>query len=127
MEMAEAETVERLLPVACVTDCRSLCNTIVKETSIPEDGASPVQLALFRQRLSAGPARDRAKAQLLWGPTRRQVADGLTKKGLSAAVRELMETASVVLRGESATAVGHLGRREGEQVGRRTWRRLNRP
>ena len=54
------------------------------------------------QKLSAGAGRQIQKSELLWLPTRHQLGDGLTKAGLTGAVREILEKGKAVFHGKSA-------------------------
>ena len=56
-----------------------------------------VPVESLRAAVSAGPGRDIRKAEARWVPSRWQLADCLTKKGLSAVFRERMSKASTRL------------------------------
>lgn len=100
----EDEGLEELIQIKLITDCRSLFDCIKKTGSIPSDKVSAVSLAAARQRVSAGPGRVKSKAELLWVPTRHQLADGLTKAGLGNALREVIQKNACIFHGASAKA-----------------------
>ena len=64
---------------------------------MPDDKWVAVPVASLRGAVSAGPGRDTRKAEARWVPSRWQLADCLTKKGLSAVFRERMSKASTRL------------------------------
>ena len=98
-------SLESIMPLLLCTDCRSLFDCIKKEGSIPSDRLSAVTVAAFRDSVSAGNGRDYSKAELLWVPTRHQLADSFTKHGLSNACREIMSKGQAKFHGASAKAV----------------------
>ena len=88
-----------LVPMSVVTDCKSIYDTVHKDGQHISDKASVIHAVLLRQMLSTRGAS--GKAQLLWVPTRHQVADGLTKGARSKEMREQLRC-GVVFREESA-------------------------
>ena len=75
-----------LVPVTFVTDCRSIYDTVHKDGQHVSDKGNIVHAVLLRQLLST--RGDAQKANLIWVPTRCQLADALTKAGRSADLRE---------------------------------------
>ena len=73
------------------TDCKSLFDHMKRENAVPDDKWIAVPVASLRGAISAGPGRDTRKAEARWVPSRWQLADCLTKKGLSAGFRETMK------------------------------------
>ena len=79
------------IPIMLFTDCKSLFDHMKKENAVPDDKWIAVPVASLRGAISAGPGRDTRKAEARWVPSRWQLADCLTKKGLSAGFRETMK------------------------------------
>ena len=78
---------QQLCPITLITDCKSIYDTVHKDGQHVSEKGNIVHAVLLRQLLSTrGDAT--GKAGLLWVPTRCQLADGLTKVGRGADVRE---------------------------------------
>jgi len=88
---------ESEIPIVLFTDCKSLHDNLKKEGSVPDDKWVAVPIASLRGAVSAGPGRDVRKAESRWVPSRWQLADCLTKKGLSAAFRERIASGTTKL------------------------------
>jgi len=73
-----------------VTDCKSVYDNVSKECSLCDDRHTALYIAALRQSVSAGPQRDEAKSELLWVPSRHQLADGLTKSGFGDRIRDFL-------------------------------------
>jgi hypothetical protein len=76
-----------------------------KQGSVPEDRQTAIYIAALRQEVSAGPQRQQSKAQMLWVPSRWQLADAFTKPGLSEALREVLMQNKTRLHEPSAQAI----------------------
>ena len=80
---------EDVLPTKIVVDCKSLFDNMCKEASVPDDRWTAIYIAQLRCAVSAGPGRREDRTEMLWVPSRWQLADGLTKKGLGDRIRSL--------------------------------------
>ena len=80
------------LPIVLFTDCKSLFDNLKKEGSVPDDKWVAISIAALRGAVSAGPGRNKKKAECRWVPSRWQLADCLTKRGLAEAFRERIRT-----------------------------------
>ena len=103
---------EQDLGITLYTDCKSLYDHMKCEGTVPEDRYTAVQVAALRCEVSAGPGRRVDKAAMKWLPSRWQLADGLTKSGLSEKMRELLTRGSTRLHELSAPCAagrGHAG------------------
>ena len=96
---------EEHLPIKMITDCKSLYDHTLKESSIPDDRWTAIYVAALKCGLSAGPGRDSSKAELLWVPSRCMIADGLTKTGLSQLFRRFLKTATAMFHEESMQSI----------------------
>ena len=76
------------IKIVLFTDCKSLFDNLKKDGSVPDDKWIAVPVAALRGAISAGPERNRSKSECRWVPSRWQLADCLTKKGLAAGFRE---------------------------------------
>ena len=85
------------IPVMLSTAYKSLFDNLKKDGSVPDDKWVAVPVASLRGAVSAGPGRDTRKAEARWVPSRWQLADCLTKKGVSATFRERMSKGSARL------------------------------
>ena len=92
-----------------VTDCKSLYDHLKLDGKVPEYRQTALYIAAFRQRFAAGAATG-AKTRVLWGPSRWQLADALTKFGLDNEFRMLMATATTRLHEESAQLLKRQGK-----------------
>ena len=88
---------EDVMKLEVMTDRRSLYDHMVKESSLPGDRWTAVQVAAFRGCVSAGLRRDRSKSATRWVPSWHQLADALTKKGLGDVMRALLSTGTTRL------------------------------
>ena len=100
-----------LCPVTMVTDCKSIYDTVRKDGQRVGEKGSIVHAVLLRQLLTT--RGDSGKAQLMWVPTRCQLADGLTKASRGGDIREqlslgLLVHEKAVKRGKTST-----GQRDG--------------
>ena len=75
--------------LSLITDCKSIYDTVHKDGQHVSDKSGVIQAVLLRQLLTTRHAP--GKSQLLWVPTRHQLADGFTKGGRSRELRELLE------------------------------------
>ena len=96
---------ESEMPIILFTDCKSLYDNLKKEGSVPDDKWVAVPVASLRGAVSAGPGRDERKSECRWVPSRWQLADCLTKKGLSEAFRERMASGTTRLHEPSLQSV----------------------
>ena len=80
---------EDVIPTKIVVDCKSLFDNMCKEASVPDDRWTAIYIAQLRCAVSAGPGRREDRAEMLRVPSRCQLADGLTKKGLGDRIRSL--------------------------------------
>ena len=80
---------EDVIPTKIVVDCKSLFDNMCKEASVPDDRWTAIYIAQLRCVVSAGPGRREDRTEMLWVPSRCQLADGLTKKGLGDRIRSL--------------------------------------
>jgi len=96
---------ETELPIVMFTDCKSLYDNLKKEGSVPDDKWVAVPIASLRGAVSAGPGRDTRKSECRWVPSRWQLADCLTKKGLAASFRERIASGTTRLHEESLQSV----------------------
>ena len=78
-----------LVAMSLITDCKSIYDTVHKDGQHVSDKSGVIQAVLLRQLLTTRHAP--GKSQLLWVPTRHQLADGFTKGGRSRELRELLE------------------------------------
>ena len=85
------------LPIVLYTDCKSLFDNLRKEGSVPEDKWVAVAIASLRGAVSAGPGRNTSKSECRWVPSRWQLADCLTKRGLAAGFRERIDAGTTKL------------------------------
>ena len=76
-----------------------------KDGSVPEDKQVAVSMASLRGTVSAGPGRNKSKAEALWLPSRWQLADCLTKRGLGSMLRERLAHGSTRLHELSLAAI----------------------
>jgi len=81
---------ETVAPIKMVTDCKSVFDHLKKEGAVPDDRWTALYVAALKCGVSCGPERDLEKAACLWVPSRWQLADVLTKLGLSSKFREIM-------------------------------------
>ena len=81
---------EQDLGIVLYTDCKSFYDHMKREGTVPEDPYTAMQVAVLRCEVGAGPGRRVDKAAMKWLPSRWQLADGLTKNGLSEKTRELL-------------------------------------
>ena len=88
---------ETEIPIVLFTDCKSLFDHLKKEGSVPDDKWVAVPIGSLRGAVSAGPGRNEAKADCRWVPSRWQLADCLTKKGLAAGFRERISSGTTRL------------------------------
>jgi len=91
--------------VLMFTDCKSLFDNLRKDGSVPDDRWTAIAIAGLRCAVSAGPGRRQDKAECLWVPSRWQLADGLTKRGLDKVVRARMLSGTTRLHEESLQAI----------------------
>ncbi len=89
------------IPIVLFTDCKSLYDNLKKEGSVPDDKWVAVPIASLRGAISAGPGRNKSKSEARWVPSRWQLADCLTKKGLAASFRERLEDGTAKLQRQS--------------------------
>ena len=75
-----------LVPVTFVTDCRSIFDTVHKDGQHIGEKGNVIHAVLLRQLLTTRP--DGLKANLMWVPTRCQLADALTKCGRASDLRD---------------------------------------
>ena len=101
---------ESLMKISTVTDCRSVYDCVLKESSTPDDRRTAISVASLRQGVSAGSGRDLRKSALMWVPTRCQIADGLTKSGLAKSMRAILEAGERRLHELSKKALRARGR-----------------
>jgi hypothetical protein len=87
--------------IVLLTDCRSLFDHLVKDGSVPDDRWVAVSVAALRCALSAGPGREKRKAECKWVATEWQLADCLTKIGLDAVIQLRMKLGDTRLHEES--------------------------
>ena len=92
------------MPICVMTDCTSLVYYPPKEGAVSEDRHTAVKIARLRQVPSARPDRNKQKAMLAWCPSRCQLADFLTKYGLSKSCRVFREAAAATFHEQSAQA-----------------------
>ena len=78
--------------VKLVVDCKSLYDNMAKDASVPEDKWTAIYIGALRCGVSAGVGRSQDKAEMLRVPSRHQLADGLTKKGLGDNLRQIMRS-----------------------------------
>eukprot|EP00439_Symbiodinium_sp_Y106_P010950 s656_g1.t1 len=78
---------QELCPITLITDCKSIYDTVHKDGQHVSEKGNIVHAVLLRQLLTTRESTS-GKANLLWVPTRCQLADGLTKTGRGADVRE---------------------------------------
>jgi hypothetical protein len=89
-----AEVSQKVVPIMCYTDCRSLYDHVMQKGKLPDDRHEALHIAELRQMLQAGPVADcDQRARLNWVPSRAMLADGLTKPGLSKQMRAVLGTA----------------------------------
>ncbi len=88
---------ETEIPIILFTDCKSLYDHLKKDGSVPDDKWVAVSMASLRGAVSAGPGRDVRKSEAKWVPSRWQLADCLTKKGLAASFRERLASGTTKL------------------------------
>ena len=69
------------------TDCTSLYDNLKKDGAVPEGKWLAVAVASVKCMVSAGAGRDTRRAEYRWTASRWQLADGLTKTGLSNTLR----------------------------------------
>ena len=81
-----------VIGVKLVVDCKSLYDNMAKDASVPEDKWTAIYIGALRCGVSAGVGRSQDKADMLWLPSRHQLADGLTTKGLGDNVRQIMRS-----------------------------------
>ena len=81
---------EKDMTLRLISDCKSLYDHLCKDGAVPEDKWTAVYVAALKCGVSAGPGRDESKAGLMWVASRWQLADVLTKGGLSRMFREIM-------------------------------------
>jgi len=96
---------EDQVPMRIMTDCKSLYDNIAKDCSLCDDRNTALYIASLRQQVSAGPQRDMRLAGMSWVPSRHQLADGLTKAGLSDTLRNVLRTGTALFHEESAQAL----------------------
>jgi len=89
--MACTQWSEDVMPVQLLTDCKSLYDHLARDSKLPDDRWTALYVSALRCAASAGPGRDVSKCAVRWVASRHQLGDGLTKKGLSDRVRELMK------------------------------------
>ena len=77
---------EEHLRVVLFTDCKSLYDNLRKDGSVPEDKWTAVIFAALRQYVSAGAERNTSKSECRWLASRWQLADTLTKQGISSSL-----------------------------------------
>ena len=87
------------------TDCKSLFDHLKKEGAVPDDKWVAVPLGSLRSAVSAGPGRNLKKSECRWVPSRWQLADCLTKKGLAADFRQKLATGVTKLHELSLQAI----------------------
>ena len=85
-----AEWDESVMGVKLVVDCKSLYDNMAKDASVPEDKWTAIYIGALHCGVSAGVGRSQDKAEMLSVPSRHQLADGLTKKGLGDSLRNVM-------------------------------------
>ena len=93
---------ETHLPMRLMTDCRSLYDHVGKEGSLPDCRWISIHVACLQQEVSCGPQRHPELIGLKWVASRWQMADGLSKEGLSESTRLLMAKGTVRLHEMSA-------------------------
>ena len=94
-EVVSAITIEDdgwpcLVPVTFVTDCRSIFDTVRKDGQHIWEKGTVIHAVLLRQLLTARP--DGVKANLMWVPTRCQLADAVTKCGRAPDLRDHLQS-----------------------------------
>ncbi len=87
------------------TDCRSVFDHLKRDCTVPEDRAVAIASACFRDVCSAGPQRVTQKTEILWVPSRWQLADGLTKPGLEKLFGMFLKMAPTRLHEQSLAAL----------------------
>ena len=96
---------EEHMELHCMTDCKSLYDHLAKDAKLPSDRHTALHVAALRQLVGAGPQRDWSKAVMRWVASRAQIADPMTKPGLSKLCREIMERSTTLFHEESAQAL----------------------
>jgi hypothetical protein len=99
---------ESQLPLKLITDCKSLYDHVLKDSSIPDDRWTAIYVAALKCGVSAGPGRDIERSELMWVPSRCMLADGLTKSGLSGIFRIVLKEATAQFHELSAQAIKRL-------------------
>ena len=98
------------LRVILFTDCKSLYDNLRKDGSVPEDKWTAVTVAALRQYVSAGAERNTSKSECRWLASRWQLADTLTKQGISSSLVPRLQSASTRLHELSLSALKRAGK-----------------
>mmetsp|Transcript_18011 Transcript_18011/g.41724 ORF Transcript_18011/g.41724 Transcript_18011/m.41724 type:complete len:328 (+) Transcript_18011:687-1670(+) len=93
------------VPMVQITDCKSLYDHVKADGKVPEDKKTAILTAGFKSLVSAGAERDEEKVELRWVASRWQMADALTKDGLSGQAREFMTSCHTKFHELSAQAL----------------------
>jgi len=110
--MAATQWGEDIMRAQLLTDCKSLYDHMARDSKLPEDRWTAIHGAALRSAVSAGPGGDTAKCAMRWVASRHQLADGLTKRGLSERMRELMRTGTTRLHEISAQEAKRWNKKE---------------
>ena len=94
-----------LITTIMCTDCKSVYDHIKKDSQSVGDKSNAIHTAVLRQICTVEKSPMSNKAQILWVPTRHQVADGLTKSGLHHTVLQLFKNGLVTFHAKSAKAL----------------------
>eukprot|EP00971_Amphidinium_carterae_P323530 6429327-Amphidinium_carterae.1 len=85
-----SEICDDQMPMIQITDCKSLYDHIKADARVPDCRKTAIHLASLKSDVSAGVDRCETKSELRWVPSRWQLADVFTKKGLSKRAREIL-------------------------------------
>lgn len=91
-----------VVPLVLSTDCKSVYDCIRCDRQSVSDKSNALNIAIFRQMCSADRVPLRGRAQILWVPTRHQVADGLTKSGLRHLMQSVINRSMATFHGRSS-------------------------
>lgn len=93
---------EPYMPLRMMTDCKSVFDTIKRDSQSVGDKSNCVNVAVLRQLCVADPSPKGDRARMMWVPTRHQLADPLTKGGRHHMMQENLAKGCAVFHGLSA-------------------------
>lgn len=93
---------EPYMPLRMMTDCKSVFDTIKRDSQSIGDKSNCVNIAVLRQLCVADPSPKGDRARMMWLPTRHQLADPLTKGGRHHMMQDNLTKGCAVFHGLSA-------------------------